>query len=78
MNLKRVIIDVLIFISILTLPWWLYLILLISLTIYFQFYLEVLFFGFLFDTLYGQNHIGLIISVVFLGLVMFAKERIRT
>jgi hypothetical protein len=74
----RTLIDITVFVCILVFPWWLSVIIVVSLTIYFPFYLEVLFFGFIFDTLYGQNHTGLIIATIFLASVMFARTRIRT
>lgn len=75
--IKRTIIDISVFVAILVLPWWLSAVILFILTIYFSFYLEVLFFGFLFDTLYGHSHTGMLISLVFLVVVIFIKTKIR-
>ena len=73
---------ILLLILVIVLPWWLSAIILICLTIYIPFYLEVLFFGFLFDTLYAPRFVfpysGLTISTIFLVTVMFVRTRIRT
>jgi len=73
----RIPLFILVFVLVLVLPWWLTSILLIALTIYFPFYAEVLFFGFLFDILYGSKNYALIIATVFLLATMFVKTRIR-
>jgi hypothetical protein len=66
---------------VLVLPWVVSLIILIGLTIYFPFYLELLFFGFLVDTLYGSQsgffHPGLCLALGFLLLTIFVRTRIR-
>ena len=64
----------------LVLPWWLSAIILIGLTIYIPLYLEVLFFGFLFDTLYSasKGHVALISATIFILVVTFIRTRIRT
>lgn len=68
-------------IAVLVLPWWLSIFVLLVGTIYFPLYLEILFFGFLFDTLYSgfRNfpHTGLFLALLFLVLVLFAKTRVR-
>ena len=78
----RIPLFVLVFILVVVLPWWLSVVILTGLTIYFPTYLEVIFFGFLFDTLYSSNYtfpyVGLCIATVFLIVVMFVKTRIRT
>jgi hypothetical protein len=78
----RVLLFIVMFVLVLMLPWWLSAILLFGLTIYFPFYLEILFFGFLFDTLYsvklGFPYTGLTIATVFLLITMFVRTRIRT
>ena len=63
-----------------TLPWWLSAVALFALTIYFSLYLEVLFFGFMFDTLYGARgfpHTALTLATAFLLVVTFVRVRIR-
>ena len=69
------------FILVLVLPWWISIISLAGLTIYLSFYIEVLFFGFLFDTLYSVGpffpYTGLTIATAFLLITMFVKTRIR-
>ena len=65
-----------------TIPWWLSLVVLIGLTIYFPLYLEVIFFGFLFDTLYSSLHRfpypALTLATLVLLITMFVRSRIRT
>jgi len=64
------------------LPWWLKAPLLFFLVIYFDFYIEVIFFGFLIDTLYlvdnGIFYPALTSSFVILIIASFVKTRIRT
>ena len=77
----RISLFFLVFISVTTLPWWISALILIGLTIYFPFYLEGLFFGFLFDTLYSTRlaspYTGLTLATIFLLLTMLAKTQIR-
>lgn len=75
---QRVLLFAVVWVCVLTLPWWLSAILLSAMTIIVPIYLEALFFGFLFDTLYSSNHAGLISAMVLLLVVMFARTRIRT
>ena len=81
---QRILLFVSMYICVLVLPWWLTVIVLAGLTIYLHLYLEVVFFGFLFDTLYATKysntffHFGLLSATVFLLLVMFVKTKIRT
>lgn len=67
---------------VLTIPWWLSAIILVGLTIYFDLYLEVLFFGFLIDVLYSAKlafpYIALGSAFALILLVSFAKTQIRT
>ena len=81
-SLARVIFFILTFVAIIVLPWWLSAALLVAETIYFSWYLEVLFFAFLFDTLYSPTfHFplnALTVAFVFLLIVSFIKTRIRT
>ncbi len=82
MPIIRIITFIITLVLVLTLPWWVSVVLLLGLTIVFPLYLEVLFFGFLFDTLYSSRHgfpyTALTIVFVFLILVSFVKTRIRT
>ncbi len=70
------------FVLVLSLPWWVSAVLLLLLTIYFDFYLEVLFFGFLLDSLYfGEKtyiYPSLTIATISLLIISFVKTRIRT
>ena len=78
----RVLFFIIVLITVVTLPWWLSAILLVGLTIYFPLYIEVLFFGFLFDTLYSAGltfpYTALTIAFIFLMIVFFIKTQIRT
>jgi hypothetical protein len=73
----RVILFVFVLVVVLVLPWWISVVVLMGLTIYLPFYPEVLFFGFLFDTLYGRNQTGLISATILLIITMFVRTRIR-
>ena len=68
--------------AVLVLPWWLSTLILVALTIYFPLYLELLFFGLVFDALYSTRfsfpYTGLSLATIFLILVTFARTRIRT
>lgn len=81
---QRILLFVGVYICVLILPWWLSATILVGLTIYLPLYVEVLFFGFLFDILYATKfsssflHFGLLIATFFLLVVMFIKTRIRT
>ena len=80
-SIIRTLLFVLVFILVVVLPWWFSTFILAGLTIYFPFYLEVLFFGFLFDTLYSAEYAfpytGLTMATVFLLATMFVRTRIR-
>ena len=79
---SRTFLFILVFGLILVLPWWLGVIILVGLTLYFPFYPEVLFFGFLFDTLYAGKYTfpftGLTTATIFLFFIIYIKTRIRT
>jgi hypothetical protein len=78
----RVILFFLILALVIILPWWLSSLILVFLTIYFPFYLEVLFFGFLFDTLYSVHlsfpYVGLSLGTALLIIVLLVRTQIRT
>jgi hypothetical protein len=80
--LGRIMLFVLVFVCVITLPWWISAVVLAGLTIYLSFYLEILFFGFLIDTLYLPGHNfpwnALTFAFVFLLGTMLVKKRIRT
>ncbi len=67
-----------VYVCVLTLPWWLSALVLAALTVFVLNYVEVMFFGFLFDTLYSSRHIGFLAATIFLIVVLFVKSRIRT
>jgi len=74
---QRILLFVAVYILALTLPWWLTAVALVALTIYLPTYFEVVFFGFLLDTLYSNQHIGLVSATVFLIVVILVKSRVR-
>ena len=78
----RVLFFILGFISILIVPWWISSIFLLGLSIYFPLYLEVLVFGFLFDTLYASRYnfpyVGLAVATILLAIVLIVRTRVRT
>ena len=78
----RISLFIIVFIFVLILPWWLSAIILLGLTIYFPFYFEVLFFGFLFDTLYSTRYnfpdIGLSLATATLLAILFIRSFVRT
>lgn len=77
-NWQRVLLFFAMWALVLVLPWWLSVILLVGLTIFVPDYIEVIFFGFIFDTIYSSSHTGLIVATIFLLAVLFIKPRIRT
>ncbi|KND47860.1 MAG: hypothetical protein AB201_03030 [Parcubacteria bacterium C7867-006] len=64
------------------LPWWFSVIILLIQSVFLVNYVEVIFFGFLIDTLYSSQYAfpytAIVISTVFVLLVMFVRTRIRT
>ena len=74
---QRVLLFVAVYILALVLPWWLTALVLVGLTIYLPTYVEVIFFGFLLDTLYSNQHIGLFSATIFLIIVLLVKSRVR-
>ncbi|MEQ1500152.1 MAG: hypothetical protein ABL917_02120 [Parcubacteria group bacterium] len=77
----RGILAVIMFFVVVVMPWWISLPLLVILTFYFDFYLEVVFFGFLFDSIYAIQY-DLIYSflnfaTVVLLVSLYVKTRIR-
>ncbi len=63
-------------------PWWISIPLTIGLAVYFPTYLEILVFGFLFDSLYSAQYAmpytGLLSAFVVLVVIIFIRDRIRT
>jgi len=78
----RILIFVLTLVFVVVLPWWISVLILVGLTVYFSLFLEVLFFGFIFDVLYlvksNFPYTGLSIATIFLLLVILIKTQIRT
>ncbi len=81
-NVLRAISFFAVLFMVLVLPWWLSFFLLLAIVIYVDFYLEVLFFGFIVDILYGVKvgfvYPALSLSLSLLLLVYFVKTQIRT
>ena len=78
-SLARILIDALMLIAVLVLPWYISVVLLAAAIIYFSFYIEGICLAFLFDTLYGSGGVPkvLIMATAFLMVVMFVKTRVR-
>ena len=55
MTYQRIMADILLFIAILFLPWWIYIPILIALTVVMPIFWEGILLGFLIDTLYGTG-----------------------
>jgi hypothetical protein len=74
----RLLTFILILLSIFTLPFWVSLILSIFAIIYFDSFLEIIFFGFLYDLTYTEGgFIFLILSFIIYIIVLFIKDRTR-
>ena len=77
----RILSFIVVLVAVVVLPWWLSIFILIGLTLYLPFYLEVLVFGFLLDTLYSADfsfpYTGLSVSTVFLLATILIKTQIR-
>ncbi len=78
----RIAAFVLVCFAVITLPWWIMAIILVGLTVYFSLYIEVLFFGFLFDILYSAHnsfpYTALTLALVLLSVVSLVRPYIRT
>lgn len=77
---QRTLLFLAVYVCVLVLPWWLTAVILVGLSIYVPFYVEVVFFGFLFDTLYNatNGHKGLIVATIFILIISFVRTRVRT
>ncbi len=77
----RLIIFVAVFLSVVFLPWWLTLAFLLALAFYFPLYLEIIFFGFLFDHLFLAStkfpYMALTLTAVILVIISFIRMNIR-
>jgi hypothetical protein len=77
----RIVLFFAMYACVVVLPWWLSTWALILLTLYFPLYLEVMFFGFVFDTLYSVDYSfpyrGLTFATIFIILVLAARTQIR-
>lgn len=67
---------------VIVLPWWLSLPIVLGLTVYMPLYLEVVFLGFVFDTLYSVRfsfpYTFMTAGTVLLLVVVYIRSRIRT
>jgi len=70
-------ISLLIFISIILLPWWVYLPMLFMAMVLIPNYWPAIILGFLVDTLYGQGILTGLISFLILMVLMPIRDRIR-
>jgi hypothetical protein len=78
----RIIAGIFIFLALVLLPWWMTFIFLLIAVIYFNFYYEAVFAGFLLDSLYGSpNFFSKFIFTLIFGLLIlvieFLKKRLR-
>jgi len=77
----RALIFIIVYVGLLVLPWWLSVIILFCLNIYFPIYWEILFFGFIIDSLYAVNYgfpyTGLTTAFILLAITVFVKTQIR-
>jgi hypothetical protein len=77
----RILLFIPVFVVVTTTPWWFSVLVLAGLTLYLPFYPEVIFFGYLFDTLYSVDlsfvYVGMTSATVFLTLTVFIKKQIR-
>ncbi len=68
--------------SIILLPWWFYVALLLAQVLYIRNYFEIIFFGFFIDMLYSTKYpfpyIGVLVSTIILISLMFIRTKIRT
>ncbi|MBA3733200.1 hypothetical protein H0W91_02365 [Patescibacteria group bacterium] len=62
-------------------PWWISVFVLLGLTLYYPFYIEVIFFGFFYDALYATGnfrYFGLLSTFILLSIVSIVRSKIRT
>ncbi len=78
----RVALFLVVLILVFLLPWFVSIPVVVFFTLYLPSYFEVLFLGFLFDSLYAERfsfpYYGLTIAFVFISITLFVKDRIRT
>lgn len=67
----RIIFDAILFIGVFVLPWWLWLVLVVISVFLINFQYEVIFFGFLADSVFGGGVIGSGFHFMFLGSTIF-------
>jgi membrane protein YdbS with pleckstrin-like domain len=73
----HIVVDIALFALFLVAPWWVCLPCLLLALVYIDFYIEIVFFGFLFDILYGGGHTGLVVSTGMLIASLYIKPLIR-
>jgi len=67
----RIIFDIILFIGVFILPWWLWFILVVASIFLINFQYEVILFGFVADSVFGGGIVGKNFHFMFLGFVMF-------
>lgn len=77
----RLLLFMAVFLSIVFLPWWLTLGVMAGMAFYFPLYIEIIFFGFLFDSLYLASqkfpYASLVATVVILIFIVAIRKHIR-
>ena len=78
--MRRLLLDLIIFFSIIFLPYWFYIPLLVASIVVMPFFWEAVFLGFFIDMLYGLNvffSIYALSALVLVALALVFKERLR-
>lgn len=80
-TVERLLLFVVVFLSVLYMPWWLTLLFTICLAYYYPLYLEIIFFGFIFDNLFLASrqvpYLTLGITAFILIVISFIRVNIR-
>lgn len=80
-TVERLLLFIVVFLSVLYMPWWLTLLFTIGLAFYYPLYLEIIFFGFIFDHLFLASrqvpYLTLGITAFILIVISFIRVNIR-
>jgi hypothetical protein len=80
-TMERIALFIAVFLSIAFLPWWLSLVIMVALAFYYPLYIEIIFFGFIFDTLFLSSYkfpfASLIATTIILVLIVAIRKHIR-
>lgn len=80
-TMERLLMFIGVFLSIVFLPWWLSLLVMVVLAFYFPLYIEIIFFGFIFDNLFLASnkfpYASLIATTIILVLIITIRKHIR-